>query len=117
MLRHGIPSSRRGYWKRFCYEGVVTLEFMDSTCKHFEKGIFESAELLELLKNQLVVVPLEPLSDTDHLSEIDEYFMPALYHTQSLRSIESSLQQLLLFSFYFLMAVDVLESFAALQFT
>ena len=61
---------------------------MDSTCKHFEKGIFESAELLELLKNQLVVVPLEPLSDTDHLSEIDEYFMPALLDILSHTELE-----------------------------
>ena len=88
LLRHGRPSSRRGNWKRFCYEGVVTLKFIDSTCKHFEKGIFESAELLELLKDQLVVVPLEPLSDIDHLPEADEYFMPALLDILSQDELE-----------------------------
>ena len=88
LLRHGRPSSRRGNWKRFCYEGVVTLEFMDSTCKHYEKGIFESAQLLELLKDQLVVVPLEPLSDIDHLPETDEYFMPALLDISSQKELE-----------------------------
>ena len=89
LLRHGRPSSRRGNWKRFCYEGVVTLEFMDSTCKHFEKDIFESAQLLELLKDQLVVVPLEPLSDIDHLPEADEYFMPALLDILSQEELEN----------------------------
>ena len=77
LLRHGTPSSsRRGNWKRFCYEGVVTEEFMNGTCKHFEKGIFESPQLLKLLQNQLVVVPLEPL--LVEVTGVDEYFMPAL---------------------------------------
>ena len=88
LLRHGRPSSQRGNWKRFCYEGVVTLEFMDSTCKHFEKGIFESPQLLELLKDQLVVVPLVPLTDIDHLPEADEYFMPALLDILSREELE-----------------------------
>ena len=87
-LRHGRTSPRRGNWKRFCYEGVVTLEFMDSTCKHFEKGIFESPQLIKLLQNQLVVVPLEPLSDIDLLVEADEYFMPALLDVLSCEELE-----------------------------
>ena len=86
---HGTGScSRRGNWERFCKEGVVTLEFMDSTCKHFEKGIFESSQLLKLLQNQLVVVPLEPLSDIDLLVEADEYFMPALLDVLSCEELE-----------------------------
>ena len=86
---HGTGScSRRGNWERFCKEGVVTLEFMDSTCKHFEKGIFESSQLLKLLQNQLVVVPLEPLSDIDLLVEADEYFMPALLDVLSREELE-----------------------------
>ena len=91
LLRYGKPSSsRRGNWMRFCYEGVVTLEFMDSTCKHFEKGIFESPQLLELLKDQLAVVPLEPLSDINHpeLAEADEFFMPALLDILSREELE-----------------------------
>ena len=80
LLRYGKPSSRRGNWKRFCYEGVVTPDFMASTCKHLEKGIFESPELLELLKDRLVVVPLEPLSA--------EYFMPALLDILSKKELE-----------------------------
>ena len=88
LLRHGRASSRRGNWMRFCYEGVVTLEFMDSTCKHFEKGVFESPQLLELLKDQLAVVPLEPLSDIDHLPEAVEFFMPALLDILSREELE-----------------------------
>ena len=61
---------------------------MDSTCKHFEKGIFESAQLLELLKDQLVVVPLEPLSNIHCLSVADEYFMPALLDSLSHKELE-----------------------------
>ena len=89
LLRHGAgPSSRRGNWKRFCYEGVVTLDFIASTCKHFEKGIFESRQLLELLKDRLVVVPLESLSDIDCLTEAAEYFMPALLDILSRKELE-----------------------------
>ena len=78
LLRHGKPSSRRGNWKRFCYEGVVTLDFMASTCNHFEKGIFESPQLLKLLQDQLVVV----------LLEASEYFMPALLDVLSQEELE-----------------------------
>ena len=86
LLRHGRPSSsRRGNWKRFCDEGVVTLEFMDGACKHFEKGIFESPQLLELLKDQLAVVPLEPLTD---IPKVDEFFMPALLDILSREELE-----------------------------
>ena len=74
---------------------------MDSTCKHFEKGIFESAQLLQLLKDQLVVVPLELLSDISHLWEVGEYFMSA-DAACGVRALESST------------AVDVLESSAVL---
>ena len=88
LLRHGTgSSSRSGNWERFCNEGVITLEFMDSTCKHFEKGIFESPQLLKLMQDQLVVVPLEPLSDID-LNEADEYFMPALLDILSHKELE-----------------------------
>ena len=88
LLRHGRPSSRKGNWKRFCYEGVVTLDFINSTCKHFEKGIFESPQLLKLLKDRLVVVPLEPLSDVDRLTEAAKYFMPALLDILSEKELE-----------------------------
>ena len=86
LLRHGRPSSRRGNWKRFCFEGVVTKEFMNDTCKHFEKGIFESPQLLKLLQNQLVVVPLEPL--LVEVTGVDEYFMPALLDILSRKELE-----------------------------
>ena len=56
-------------------------------------------------------------SDINHLLEADEHFMPALFFIscpeKSLRNIESSPQQLLLFSFAFLVDVDVLESSVA----
>ena len=102
LLRHGRPTLRRGNWKRFCYEGVVTKEFMDSTCKHFEKGIFESPQLLKLLQNQLVVVPLEPL--LVEVTGVDEYFMPALLDILSREELKkhqvfSSLASPLLFRF------------------
>ena len=88
LLRHGSGSLlRSGNWKRFCYEGVVTLEFMDSACKHFEKGIFESSQLLELLKDQLVVVPLEPLLGVSVI-EAEEYFMPALLDVLSREELD-----------------------------
>ena len=79
LLRHGAgPSLLSGNWERFCNEGVVTLEFMDSTCKHFEEGIFESPQLLKLLQDRLVVV----------LLEAGEYFMPALLDVLSQKELE-----------------------------
>ena len=83
---HGC--SRRGNWERLYKEGVVTLEFMDSTCEHFEKGIFESPQLLKLLQNQLVVVSLELLSDINLLTKAEEYFMPALLDVLSREDLE-----------------------------
>ena len=89
LLRHGSGScTRSGNWERFCYEGVVTLEFMDSTCKHFEKGIFESPQLLKLLQKQLVIVPLRPLLADVNLIEAEEYFMPALLDVLSREELE-----------------------------
>ena len=76
LLKHGQTSSRRGNWKQFCYKGIVSVAFLNSVCKHFEKGLFESRELLKLLVDQLVVVPLKLSSDD--LSAAVEYFMPAL---------------------------------------
>ena len=51
-------------------------------------GIFESSQILELLKDQLAVVPLEPLSDCSQLPEVDEYFMPALLDILSRKELE-----------------------------
>ena len=61
---------------------------MDGACKHFEEGVFESAQLLELFRDQLAVVPLEPLSDIDHLPEADKFFMPALLDILSREELE-----------------------------
>ena len=79
LLQQGPGScSRRGNWERFCKEGVVTPDFMDSTCKHFEKGVFESPQLLKLLQDQLVLEPLNA----------EEYFMPALLDVLSHEELE-----------------------------
>ena len=83
LLRHGQSSSRKGNWMRFCFEGVVTVDFLNSTCKHFEKGVFESCELLKLLENQLVVVPLKLSA-----KGIMEYFLPALLDIFSQKELE-----------------------------
>ena len=68
---------------QFCFEGIVTVNFLNSTCKHFEKGIFESRELLKLLENQLVVIPLK-LS----VKGMMEYFLPALLDILSQEELE-----------------------------
>ena len=84
LLRHGQSStSRKGNWMRFCFEGIVTVDFLNSTCKHFEKGIFESREFLKLLENQLVVVPL-----TLSANGVMEYFLPALLNILSQEELE-----------------------------
>ena len=86
-LRHGKSFSRKGNWMRFCDEGVLTEVFMNDTCKHFE-GIFKSPQLLKLMQDQLVVVPLLPLSDASLLTEVGEYFMPALLDVLSMEELE-----------------------------
>ena len=83
LLRQGQSPSRKGNWMRFCFEGIVTVDFLNSTCKHFEKGIFESRELLQLLEHQLVVVPL-----TLSAKGIMEYFLPALLDILSREELE-----------------------------
>ena len=64
MLKHNQSVLRRGKWRRFCCEGVVTLDFLNEVCKHFEKGLFESPELLELLKNCLLYTSPSPRDAT-----------------------------------------------------
>ena len=82
LLRQGQSPSRKGNWMRFCFEGIVTVDFLKGTCKHFERDIFESPELLKLLEYQLVVVPLK-------LSKgVMEYFLPALLSILSKEELE-----------------------------
>ena len=83
LLRHGQSSARKGNWMQFCYEGIVTIDSLNSTCKHFEKGVFESPELLKLLESKLVVVPLK-LSAKGMM----EYFLPALLDILSQEELE-----------------------------
>ena len=98
-LRHGKSDAcaRKGDWMIFCYKGIVTAEFLKSTCKHFEKGLFESPQFLKLLENQLVAVPLK-------LIHTDQYFMPVLLEILSGEDLEkqrvfSSMAAPLLFRF------------------
>ena len=82
---------------RLCKEGIVTVKFLKDTCKHFEKGLFESAELLKLLESLLAAVPLKPI-------HTDRYFMPALldmFEQDELEKhrVDSSVADPLLFTF------------------
>ena len=93
-LKHGQSSAQMGDCLQICEEGIVTAKFLNDTCKHFEKGIFESPELLKLLESQLAVFPLSQC----------KYFMPALLDTKEQEDLEklrvfSSVAQPLLFRF------------------
>ena len=55
-------------WERFCKEGVINLKILQSFPEHYVKGLFEVPQFLELLKVQLVAVPLDR----------GKYFVPAL---------------------------------------
>ena len=81
LLRHGEGSTRQGDGKQFCDEGIVTVEYLNSTCKHFEKELFEAPQLLTLLENQLAAVPLV-------LSPVVKHFMPTLLDILSLEDLE-----------------------------
>ena len=68
-------------WQRFCEEGIVTVELLQTFRNHYVPGLFECQDLLELLKRQLVVVPLAeielPTSDAKSC-DVAKYFMPSL---------------------------------------
>ena len=96
-LSHGLCTGQTGDYLRLCKEGIVTVKFLKDTCKHFEKGLFESAELLKLLESLLAVVPLESF-------HTDRYFMPALLDMFDQKELEkhrgdSSMAEPLLFTF------------------
>ena len=79
-LKHGLCSTPlEGNWKRFCNQGIVTLDFLRHFPKHYIEGLFDAPQLLELLKEQLAAVPLAKLdSSPESLAAVEEYFMPAL---------------------------------------
>lgn len=79
-LKHGYLSTPlEGDWKRFCDEGIVTLNFLSFFPKHYAKGLFEAPQLLKLLEDQLVAVPLATIdSPLESFACASEYFMPAL---------------------------------------
>ena len=79
-MKHGCCSTPlEGDWKRFCKQGIVTLDFLRHFPKHYVEGLFDAPQLLELLKEQLAAVPLAKLdSSPESLAAVEEYFMPAL---------------------------------------
>ena len=79
-MKHGCCSTPlEGDWKRFCKQGIVTLDFLRHFPKHYVKSLFDAPQLLELLKEQLAAVPLAKLdSSPESLAAVEEYFMPAL---------------------------------------
>ena len=96
-LSHGLCTAQTRDYLRLCKEGIVTVKFLKDTCKHFEKGLFESADLLKLLESLLAVVPLKPFPT-------NQYFMPALldmFDQEELEKhrIDSSVAEPLLFIF------------------
>ena len=79
-MKHGCCSTPlEGDWKRFCKQGIITLDFLRHFPKHYVEGLFDAPQLLELLKEQLAAVPLAKLdSSPESLAAVEEYFMPAL---------------------------------------
>ena len=76
-LKHGGHlAPLEGNWKNYCEKGIVTLDFLRSFSDHYEKDLFEAPQLLELLKHQLVAVPLAKLGSSPDCAV--EHFMPSL---------------------------------------
>ena len=89
LLKHGrVSTPLEGDWKRFCEQGVVTLDFLSFFPNHYVKGLFEAPELLELLKNQLVAMPLAKLDSSVESVHAVEHFMPALLDILSRKELE-----------------------------
>ena len=88
LLKHReVSTPLEGDWKRFCDEGVLNLTFLQSFSKHYVEGLFEAPQFLELLKEQLIAVPLAKL-DLSLDAIPDEYFMPALLDILSREELE-----------------------------
>ena len=88
MLKHAeVSTPLEGDWKRFCDEGVLNLKFLQSFPNHYVRGLFEAPQFLELLKEQLVAVPLAKL-DLSPEAIPAEYFMPALLDILSQEELE-----------------------------
>ena len=91
-LKHGhLSTPLEGDWKRFCEEGILTLDFLKNSkfSRHYVKDIFEAPHFLELLKSRLAVVPLAKLDTSlESLASAEEYFMPALLDILSREELE-----------------------------
>ena len=89
LLKHGeVSTPLEGDWKRFCDEGVINLDFLQSFPDHYVKGLFEAPHFLELLREQLVAVPLAKL-DLSLDAIPDEHFMPALLDILPRKELEN----------------------------
>ena len=68
-------------WRRFCEEGVITVDLLREFESHYDDGLFECQHLIQLLRHQLAVVPLaeiEPAASIDEQCDAVDYFFPAL---------------------------------------
>ena len=68
-------------WRRFCEEGVITVDLLREFESHYVDGLFECQHLIQLLRHQLAVVPLaeiEPAASIDEQCDAVDYFFPAL---------------------------------------
>ena len=76
-----LPGDFNEKWRQFCEEGVITIELLRKFERHYVPGLFECEDFMELLKKQLVVVPLseeETTTSDPESGEVVKYFMPTL---------------------------------------
>ena len=80
-----IPQATAGSWRRFRDEGIYTLDILKDFPEHYKEGIFTPVDMIILMKELLLVVPLTASSSDEDSSfySTTEYLMPTLLRSVS----------------------------------
>ena len=69
-----------GKWRKFRDRGIITAEFLKHKDfqKHYIEGLFTPADLITVFKNHHIILPFSDHARRRSLSQLPQYYMPAL---------------------------------------
>ena len=78
-----IPQATAGSRRRFRDEGILTLDILEDFPEHFEEGIFSPADMLAIMKELLLIAPLNTPAPSEASSThtTTEFLMPTLLNS------------------------------------